>query len=274
MEKTQDGLFLIDSHAHLDDRAFDADRLEVVRRAREAGVRAIVTVGVAETVEGIERAVALASGHDEVYATVGVHPHDAEKFGPEAYPRIERLAGHPRVVGVGETGLDYHYMHSPAKVQQEAFRRFLRMARRVDLPVVIHTREAEGDTLSILREALAEHPGPLCGVVHCFSGDYDLARKFLDMGLDLSFTGVITFPGAAGLRDVLKKIPLERVLLETDCPYLAPVPHRGKRNEPAFVARVAGQVANVLGRSPRDVARVTANNAVRRFRLPGTSTPS
>jgi TatD DNase family protein len=266
--KTSVDHLLIDSHAHLDARAFDLDRPQVLQRAWDGGLRAIITVGVEESLEGVQRAVSIAEENDAVYATVGFHPHDAEKVSPEMLEGVRELAGNSKVVGVGETGLDYHYMHSPARVQQDLFHRILRLGRQLDLPVVIHTREADEDTVSILREALQESAAPLCGVVHCFSGDYALARQVLDMGLHISFTGVITFPAAAPLRDVLKKVPLERVLLETDCPYLAPVPFRGKRNEPAFVARVAEKMAAVLGKSPREVVRVTGGNTMRLFRLP------
>ena len=257
----------IDSHAHLDARAFDSDRPEVLQRAWDAGLKAIVTVGVEDNLAGIEKAVALAAQHDAIFATVGVHPHDAGKIAPEWFKRIRALTGHPKVVAIGETGLDYHYMHSPAASQKEAFRTFLRMARSSKLPVVIHTREADTDTVSILKESLAEESGPLCGVVHCFSGDYDLAKQFLDMGLDLSFTGVISFPRAGSLREVLKKIPLERILLETDCPYLAPVPFRGKRNEPAYVVQVAEAAASSVGKSVEEIGCITTENAVRLFQL-------
>ena len=258
----------IDSHAHLDARVYDKDRCEVLQRARDAGVRAIVTVGVEESLEGVRRAVAIAEENEAVYATVGFHPHDAAKVRPEMLDGLRDLAVRAKVVGVGETGLDYHYMHSPARVQQDLFRRTLRLARDLRLPVVIHTREADADTVAILLESLGEGAGPLVGVVHCFSGDYALARRVLDMGLDLSFTGVITYPGAGPLRDVLKRVPLERVLLETDCPYLSPIPYRGKRNEPAHVVRVAEKVAEVVGRGVEEVARVTGENAGRLFRLP------
>jgi TatD DNase family protein len=159
-------------------------------------------------------------------------------------------------------------MHSPKDVQRRAFERFLRMGRETDLPVVIHTREAYEDTISVLQEARDESGGPLCGVVHCFSGDYPLARQVLDLGLHISFTGVITFPKAEPLREVLKKVPIERLLLETDCPYLSPVPFRGKRNEPARVVHVAETVAEVYGRPVDEVARITTENVVRLFRLP------
>ncbi len=258
----------IDSHAHLDAKAFDSDRNEVIERAWDAGLGAVITVGVGESLSAIEGAVALADGYERVFATVGIHPHDAREIRPEWYGRIEELVRHPKVVGIGETGLDYHYMHSPKEMQRDAFERFLRIGRETGLPVVIHTREADEDTVSILSKAREEGGGPLCGVVHCFSGDYALARQALDLGLHLSFTGVITFPKAGPLREVLKKVPIERIFLETDCPYLSPVPFRGKRNEPARVVQVAQTVAEVLGRSIDEIARITTGNVVRLFRLP------
>ena len=259
---------LIDSHAHLDMKAFDSDRRQVIEHAWDAGLGAVITVGVGEALSEIEGAVALADEYERVFATVGVHPHDAQRIQPEWYGQIEELARHPKVVGIGETGLDYHYMHSPKEVQRDAFDRFLRMGRATGLPVVIHTREADEDTISVLREARKEAGEPLSGVVHCFSGDYPLARQVLDLGLNISFTGVLTFPKAEPLREVLKKIPIERVLLETDCPYLTPVPFRGKRNEPARVVHVAETVAEVYGRPIDEVARITTENVVRLFRLP------
>jgi TatD DNase family protein len=260
---------LIDSHAHLDAKAFDSDRSEVIERAWQAGLGAVITVGVGENLNEIEAAVSLAGEHEAIFATVGVHPHDAQKIEAGWYSRIKELAHHPKVVGIGETGLDYHYMHSPKPTQRQAFERFLRTGRETGLPVVIHTREADEETIEVLREAREEGGEPLCGVVHCFSGDYPLARQVLDLGLHISFTGVITFPKAEPLREVLKKIPLERVLLETDCPYLAPVPFRGKRNEPARVVHVAETAATVLGRPLEEVARITTQNVVRLFGLEG-----
>lgn len=263
----------IDSHAHLDMKAFDPDRQEVVRRALAAGLRAIVTIGVADSLPGIERVLDLAARHERVFATVGVHPHDAKEVRPDWLARIATLVSNPKVVGVGETGLDYHYLHSPREAQLDCFRGFVRLARGLGLPVVIHSRSADGDTLAVLEEAVRECGEPLRGVVHCFSGDYPLARSFLDLGLDLSFTGVITFARAAGLREVVRRIPLERVHLETDCPYLAPEPFRGRRNEPAFVVKVAEVVADLLGKSLAEVGRVTSGNTVRLFRLPGLDEP-
>ena len=260
---------LIDSHAHLDMKAFDADREEMIRRAWDAGLGAIVTIAVEEDLAGIERAASLAREHERVYATVGVHPHDAEKIQPHWYEEIRSLTRRPEVVGVGETGLDYHYMHSPREHQREAFERFLAMGMELDLPVVIHSREADEDTVSILSAAAGGTTGALRGVVHCFSGDYALARTYLDLGLSLSFNGILTFPKSGALREVVEKVPLERVLLETDSPYLTPVPHRGRRNEPARVVHVAETVAAVVGRPLEEVARVTTRNVLDLFGLPG-----
>lgn len=250
-------------------KAFDGDRHQVIERAWAAGLGAVITVGVGESVDEIRKDLGLAEEYERVFATVGVHPHDAERIEPAWYGEIRSLALHPKVVAIGETGLDYHYMHSPRDVQREAFKAFLRMGRETGLPVVIHTREADEDTVAILRDALAEGGGePLRGVVHCFSGDDALARQLLDLGLHISFTGVITFPKAGPLREVLRKIPIERVFVETDCPYLAPVPFRGKRNEPAHVVRVAGALAEGYGRPVEEVARITTDNVIRLFRLP------
>jgi len=258
----------IDSHAHLDMEAFAPDREEVLRRARTAGVRSIISIGVSDSLAGIESAVALAEKHDGVFATVGVHPHDAAAIRPDWLARIETLTSNPRVVGVGETGLDYHYLHSPRETQLAAFRGFVRLARSAGLPVVIHTRSADQDTLMVLEEAVRDFGEALRGVVHCFSGSYELARRYLDLGLDLSFTGVITFPKAGNLREVVRAVPLDRVHLETDCPYLAPEPHRGRRNEPAFVVNVAETLARVLEKPVSEIGRVTSGNTARLFRLP------
>ena len=257
----------IDSHAHLDAKAFDPDRQQVVQRAWDAGLLAIINVCVEKSLEGIEKALTLSAENEEVYATVGVHPHDAVRVRPEWFARIKELAENSKVVGIGETGLDYHYMRSPKKVQQELFRQFTRLAQEVDLPIVIHTRIADEDTVALLNRAKEEGGGSLRGVVHCFSGDYVLAKQILDMGLDLSFTGILTFPNAGTLRDVVKKVPLERILIETDSPYLAPVPFRGQRNEPSYVVPVAQALAEIVGRTREEVARVTSRNAARLFRL-------
>jgi TatD DNase family protein len=258
----------IDAHAHLDMKAFDLDRDEVVERAWAAGLKAIVAIASASSLAGIENSVALVSKYPGVFTTIGVHPHDAAKVGQDWCARIREMAAHPRVVGIGETGLDYHYLHSPGEIQRTCFREFLRLARDLDAPVVIHSRSADEDTLSVLKEESGEGGKPLRGVVHCFSGDYPFARKLLDLGLDLSFTGVITFPRAAGLREVARRLPLDRIHVETDSPYLAPEPGRGRRNEPALVVKVAAALATALGKSVAEVGTTTSRNTIRLFRLP------
>jgi TatD DNase family protein len=257
---------LIDSHLHLDSREFDADRSEVIRRAWDAGLNAMVTIGAGGDLSECERAVRTAQGNAGIYATVGVHPHDAQAVPPDALDRLKELARHPKVVAIGETGLDYHYLHSPAAVQREVFRKSLLLAAELDLPVVIHSREADADTVALLKEA-GQGRG-LRGVVHCFSGDYAFARQLLDLDLYLSFSGLVTFPKGEDVRDALRRIPLEKVLLETDSPYLAPVPFRGRRNEPAYVVRVAEKVAEIFGRPFEEIARITGRNVIRLFKLP------
>lgn len=258
---------LIDSHAHLEAPEFDGDRAEVIRRAWEVGLKALVTIGAGGDLSTCRKAVETAGSCGGIYASVGIHPHDAGMARRKTFERLKELARHPKVVAIGETGLDYHYMHSPATEQQKAFRRSLEIARELDLPVVVHTREADKDTLAILKDALAGGGGA-GGVVHCFSGDYAFATQLLDLGLHLSFTGLVTFPKADGVRDAIRRIPLERILVETDSPYLAPVPFRGRRNEPAHVVHVAKKVAEILERPYEEVAWATGRNAIRLFRLP------
>ncbi|MEW6442118.1 MAG: TatD family hydrolase [bacterium] len=258
---------LIDSHAHLDSREFDEDRCEVIRRAWDAGLKAMITIGAGGDPATGERAVETAQRHAGIYATVGIHPHDAQMARPGDFLRLCELARHPKVVAIGEVGLDYHYMHSPARAQQEVFRQSLLLSAETDLPVVIHTRKADSDTLDLLREAQRERE--LKGVVHCFSGDYAFARSLLDLGMHLSFTGLITFPKAEPVCDALRRVPLDRVLLETDSPYLAPVPYRGHRNEPAYVARICEKTAEILGRPFDEIAWVTGRNVIRLFGLTG-----
>lgn len=258
---------LIDSHAHLEAPEFDGDRAEVIRRSWEAGLKALVTIGAGGDLSTCRKAVETAGSCVGIYASVGVHPHDAGTAHRKTFEKLKELARHPKVVAIGETGLDYHYMHSPVAEQRKAFRRSLEIARELDLPVVVHTREADKDTLAILKDAFAEGGGA-GGVVHCFSGDYAFAAQLLDLGLYLSFTGLVTFPKADGVRDAIRRIPLERILVETDSPYLAPVPFRGRRNEPAHVVQVARKVAEILGRPYEEVAWETGRNAIRLFRLP------
>lgn len=269
MQEPGKGL-LIDSHAHLDAPEFDRDRAEVIRRAWEAGLKALVTIGTGGDFSTCRNTVETAGSHAGIYATVGIHPHDAATVRPKTFEKLRELARHPKVVAIGETGLDYHYMHSPVSEQRKVFMRSLELAKGLDMPVVIHTREAEKDTLAILKETFASGGGSFAGgVVHCFSGDYGFAAQLLDLGLYLSFTGLVTFPKAEGVWEVIRKIPLDRILLETDSPYLAPVPFRGRRNEPAHVVHVARKVGEILGKSYEEVAWATGRNAIGLFRLSG-----
>ena len=256
----------IDSHAHIDGPEFDGDRNEVVQRARDAGVGVILNVGTGDPHAGVlERAVELSSRYDSVYAAVGVHPHDARLYDEAAEDKITKLIeSNERVVAWGEIGLDFHYDNSPRKVQLEVFRRQLRVAVTLNVPVIVHTREAEVETVEALK---MEGGANLRGVMHCFSGSQSLAESALELGMMISFSGIVTFKKAEDLRLVAKQVPLDRLLIETDCPYLAPVPHRGKRNEPAYVIEVARAVAEVRGLSADEVARITSQNFSRLFNL-------
>jgi TatD DNase family protein len=253
---------LVDSHAHLDrDRYQDLD--EVVARARAAGLQRIVCVGVWREGGGFGDAVALARKDPGFFAaTVGFHPHEARSVGEGDWAEAEALARDPAVVAIGEAGLDYHYDLSPREVQAEVFRRCIRLAKAAGKPLVVHTREADEDTVRILREEGLPEAG---GVIHCFTSDAPAARAYLQLGLLISVAGIVTFKNAEPIREAVRLVPRERLLVETDCPYLAPVPHRGKRNEPAYVAHTAAKVAELWGATPDEVARVTGDNARRFF---------
>ena len=253
---------LIDTHAHLDDPKFDNDREETIKRAQDVGLEYIITVGTWEKIKGLRHITGLVDKYPTVYAALGVHPHDAKNANDDAFDEIKKLSAHPKVIAIGETGLDYYYEHTPQDIQKSVFRKHIQIARELNLPLTIHTREAQNDTLDILAEEGVRDIG---GVLHCFSGSYEMARKCLDMGLYLSFTGVITFPKATNIHEIVKKIPIEKMLVETDCPYLAPEPHRGKRNEPAFVMETAKRIAEIKGVSVDDVARITTLNAKELF---------
>lgn len=257
----------VDSHAHIDGEEFDADRDEVVERARAAGVRAILNVGTGDPRSGrFERAVAVAESYENVYAAVGVHPHDAKLYDEEAERRLLSLVkGSRRVVAWGEIGLDYHYDHSPRDVQREVFARQLRVALMEGLPVVIHSRAADEETVEILRAASAE--GNLRGVMHCFGGGQQMADAVLALGFMISFAGNVTFKKAEELREIALRVPPERLLVETDCPYLTPVPFRGRRNEPARVVETAKFLAELRGTSADELGRVTSENFARFFGL-------
>lgn len=261
---------LIDTHTHLDDTRYDGDREAMIARAREAGVGTFITIGC--DLATSKAAVELADRYPFVYASIGVHPHEVRHIDDGWYDEFRRLARHPKVVAYGEIGLDYHYNHSPPTLQRERFREQIQLARELTLPVVIHTREAQEDTIAILKEEQAADVG---GVFHCFTGDAWLAKDGLDLGFHLSFSGVVTFQNATMLREIVATVPMDRILIETDCPYLTPVPHRGKRNEPAYVRLVAETIASVKSTaapvSVDEVGRLTSANACRLFRLPHES---
>lgn len=251
---------LFDSHAHLNDPQFEEDFEEVLARAREFGVEKIAVVGYDH--ESSEKAVALAKENEGMYAIVGVHPHDAEKYGEETDAALAHWAQQPQVVAIGEIGLDYYRDLSPRDVQQAVFRRQLHLARELHLPISIHCRDAMEDLIRILKE---EEKGPYRGILHCFSGSYEQAAILLKLGFHISFAGPVTFSNARKLPEIALKIPLDRLLVETDCPYLAPQPLRGKRNEPANVRYVVEKIAEVRGLSPEKVAQATYENACRLF---------
>jgi TatD DNase family protein len=251
---------LVDSHAHIDGPEFDEDREQVIERARAAGVTAILNVGTGDPHSGaFERAVTLAQQHEKIYTALGVHPHDARLFDAEAEQRMASLvSGNSRVIAWGEIGLDFHYDNSPRDAQKNVFRRQLQLAREANLPVIIHTREAEVETIEIIKSEASDERQ--IGVMHCFSGSEQLAMQAVELGFYISFSGIITFKKAEELRAVAQKVPLERLLVETDCPYLAPIPFRGKRNEPAYVLEVARCLAELRNLSLEEMAQITSNN--------------
>jgi TatD DNase family protein len=246
---------LVDSHVHLDDEKFEADRDATIERALAAGVECMMAIGTGGGPPDLEVATRMADRYPFLYATIGVHPHDASKAGEETWARMRALAAHAKVLAIGEIGLDYHYDFSPRDVQRSVFEQQLALAAECGKPIVIHTREAWDDTLEILR---AHWRGG--GIMHCFTGDETQARQALDLGFHLSFGGVLTFPKAGDVRQAARFAPEDRLLVETDCPYLAPVPHRGKRNEPAFVVETARRLAEVRSVSLEAVAEATSRN--------------
>jgi TatD DNase family protein len=256
---------LVDAHAHLD--AY-ADRDEVIARARAAGLSHIVLVGQwreGRGMAGALDAVELAKQDRSFFsATAGIHPHEAARASADDFEELRRICADPDVVAVGEAGLDFHYDHSPRETQKDVFVRQIRLARELRKPLVVHTREADVETAEILGAEL----GPEGGVIHCFTSNWAAAQRYLSLGLYLSFSGVITFRNAEAVRDAAVRVPLDRILVETDCPFLAPVPHRGKRNEPAYVALTAQALAALRGLSLEALARATTENARRALRLP------
>lgn len=251
---------MIDSHAHLEMKEFDADRNEVIERARLAGVESIVTVGTNLSLS--RKALSIARQYENIYATVGVHPHDVARAGDQTFDELRKLAADPKVVAYGEIGLDYFRNLSPRAKQMEMFARQLELAHELKLPIIIHDRDAHEQTLRMVRESKIR-----TGVFHCFSGDWPMAKQCLDLGFYISVPGVVTFDKSRTLQEVVRQAPLESILLETDCPYLTPVPHRGKRNEPSFIIHTAQKVAQLKGLNRDDVARAAAQNTRRLFGL-------
>jgi TatD DNase family protein len=253
-----------DSHCHLTDEKFDVDRDAMLQRARDVGVSRFIVIGANGDFQHNEKAVALAQDHADVFAVIGVHPHDAKTITEEMYARLRVLAQHPKVVGIGETGLDFYYDNSPREEQRSHFRAFIRLAQELTLPLSIHVRDAYPEAAHTLRE---EWGTQVQGVMHCFTGSVEEAKLLLDLGLFLSLSGIVTFKSAQELCEVARFAPLDRLLIETDCPLLAPVPYRGKRNEPAYVVQVGKTVAEVKGIPLAEVADATRRNTEQLFRL-------
>jgi TatD DNase family protein len=256
---------LIDSHAHLSFESYKPEEIdEILARARENGVETIINIGGGEGYEGNLRAVELAEHYPNIYAAVGIHPHDAKIVTDRTVEDLRNLIADKKVIAIGEIGLDFYYKHSEPKIQEEAFRKMIRLAREKKLPIVIHNRDADERLYQILEEENGFETG---GVVHCFTSNWDFAKKMIDRGFYISFSGIITFKKADDVREVVKKIPTEWYLVETDCPYLTPEPFRGKRNEPAYVRYTAQRIAEIKGLTLEDVARTSSLNTKRLFRL-------
>lgn len=253
---------LTDSHAHIDDDRFDADRDAVLERATAAGIELIINIGA--DIASSARSIALAEKYSQIYAAVGMHPHDAKDMQEQDYNQLLRWASHPKVVAIGEIGLDYHYDLSPRPVQKEVFLRQLDIARQTGKPFIIHEREAHADTFEIVRTAAKG----LEGVFHCFSGSVETAREYLKLGFYISVAGPVTFPKSAKTKEVAKYVPLDRLLVETDSPYLTPQAFRGRRNEPAHVRLVAEEIAALRNLPLNELALATTENARRLFRIP------
>lgn len=254
----------IDSHAHLDGEQLNPHLDEILARAKEVGLTEIICVGASAGFESNERTLKVAQAHEHLYATVGIHPHDAKLTDDEVVERLREMADDEKVVAIGETGLDYYYDLSPREAQRESFRRFLRLAKEKSLPVVVHTRDAEEDTVEIMQEEGAAQIG---GVIHCFTGTEALSVPALKMGFYISFSGVLTFRNADRLRAIARDLPRDRVLVETDCPFLTPAPHRGKTNEPAMIVHTAQKLAELWEEDLETVKARTGENAARLFKL-------
>jgi TatD DNase family protein len=251
-------MMLVDSHCHLDFPDFAAERDAVIARARDAGIGTMLTIGTRlDQFAGVR---AIAEAYDDVWCSVGAHPHEAADYAGIGADELAALAAHPRVVGIGESGLDFHYDHSPRDVQERVFRAHIAASRASGLPLIVHAREADAEIAGILREE-----GASSGVLHCFSSGRALAEAALDLGFYISISGIVTFRNAEDLRAIVRDVPLDRLLVETDAPYLAPVPYRGRRNEPAYVAATAAAVAALKGIEPAELAAATTDNFFRLF---------
>ncbi len=261
---------LVDSHCHIDGEQFDADRAEVIGRARAAGVTAMLNIGSGSPKDdSFERTVALSDEYELIYAAVGIHPHDAVEYDETVERRlIDLTRSSPKLIAWGEIGLDFYYDHSPREVQIDVFRRQIRVANEIGLPIIVHSRDADQETVAIIREECAtdDFRG---GIMHCFGGTAAMAEALMPLGFMISFAGNVTFKKAENLRDAARVVPLDRLLIETDCPYLAPVPMRGKRNEPSFVAHTAQFLGDLYGIRPAELAARTTENFYRFFRLKG-----
>jgi TatD DNase family protein len=254
-------VMLVDHHCHLDFPEFAPELDQVVARAHQAGVGTLVTIST--RIRKFDEVKAIAERFDDVFCSVGTHPHNAHEELDIPLERIIELSKHPKVVAIGEAGLDYHYKHSTPEAQAEGFRRHIAAARDTGLPLEIHTRDADDDTIAILEEEHAK--GAFPAVLHCFTGGRKLALRALDLGLYVSFSGVITFKNAEALHEIARDVPLDRVLVETDAPFLAPIPFRGKRNEPAYVVRTAAALASLMGVSNDEIACATTENFFRLY---------
>ena len=254
----------VDSHAHLDGKQFDSDREDVIARAREAGVRTMVAIGNGDGPPKFDAGIHLAEQYPYMFATIGIHPHEAKLADDASYHEMARLAQHPKVIAWGEIGLDYFYDHSPRETQKQVFTRQMELAAAAKLPIVIHCRPSDGsedaweDCLGMIKQQWA--PNGLGGILHCFTGNAAQATRALDMGFMISFAGNLTFPKAQQIRDAALEVPMDRMLIETDAPYLAPVPHRGKRNEPAFVRETARKLGELRGLSMEGIGEQTSRN--------------
>ena len=255
----------VDSHAHLEMEQFNADREQMLARARETGVETIVAIGSGTGPGSLDCGIQLAAQHEFIYATIGIHPHEAKLANDADFAELARLAQRPKVIAWGEIGLDYHYDNSPRDVQREAFRKQLRMARERELPAVIHTREAEADTLAILNEEWKD--SGIAGVIHCFTGTRSFAEAAVELGFYISFSGVVTFKNAGELRETACALPVDKILIETDSPFLAPVPYRGRRNEPAFVVETARAIAELRDTTAEEIRQATSANFMRLFKI-------